>query len=480
VKSFIRTAQIDKISSNEVFLWHIREGAFERLNPPWHQFKVIERKGSVQDGGTVKIKMKIVGPIHTTWLVKHSDYVEGKQFRDSQIKGLFSSWTHTHLFNSFENSSSILDDHVEYSLPGGILSEIIASPLINKKLNQMFYYRHRITSDDLRVHSITNKIRGYDRPLTIGITGSSGFIGSSLIPFLTTAGHRVIRFIRHPVSDGIDNFNSKNVKSIQWNPSSASLNDSHEIDNENIDAVVNLAGENIFGRWTKEKKKRIFNSRVNTTKSLCKLLSSLDKPPKVLVSASATGYYGDRADEILTEESPPPSSPNDFLSNVCKNWEGATQISKEAGIRVVNLRLGIVLSSSGGMLAKILPIFKLGFGGRIGNGNQYMSWIGLDDLLGLMLYAIADKSITGPVNAVSPTPTTNKAFTRTLGNVLSRPTIFSIPKTIIKLPLGDELANAAILSSSHVIPERLIKMGYKFRFPYLESVLRYTLGKSIS
>ena len=480
MKSFIRTAQIDKISSNEVFLWHIREGAFERLNPPWHQFKVIERKGSIQNGGTVKIKMKIFGPIHTTWLVKHSDYVEGKQFRDSQIKGLFSSWTHTHLFNSFENSSSILDDHVEYSLPGGILSEIIASPLINKKLNQMFYYRHRITSDDLRVHSITNKIRGNDRPLTIGITGSSGFIGSSLIPFLTTAGHRVIRFIRHPVSDGIDNFNSKNVKSIQWNPSSASLNDSHEIDNENIDAVVNLAGENIFGRWTKEKKKRIFNSRVNTTKSLCRLLSSLDKPPKVLVSASATGYYGDRGDEILTEESLPPSSPNDFLSNVCKNWEAATQISKESGIRVVNLRLGIVLSSSGGMLAKILPIFKLGLGGRIGNGNQYMSWIGLDDLLGLILYAIADKSITGPVNAVSPTPTTNTAFTRTLGNVLSRPTIFSIPKTIIKLPLGDELANAAILSSSHVIPERLIKMGYKFRFPYLESVLRYTLGKSIS
>jgi len=150
----------------------------------------------------------------------------------------------------------------------------------------------------------------------------------------------------------------------------------------------------------------------------------------------------------------------------------------ESGIRVVNLRLGIVLSSSGGMLAKILPIFKLGFGGRIGNGNQYMSWIGLDDLLGV--YAIADKSITGPVNAVSPNPTTNTAFTRTLGNLLSRPTIFSIPKIAIKLPLGDELANAAILSSTHVIPERLIKMGYKFRFPYLESVLRHTLGKSIS
>jgi uncharacterized protein (TIGR01777 family) len=480
VKSFIRTTHIDKISSNEVFSWHIREGAFERLNPPWHQFKVIERKGNIQNGGTVKIKMKIAGPIHTTWLVKHSDYVEGKQFKDSQIKGLFSSWTHTHLFNSFENSSSILDDHVEYSLPGGTLSETIASPLINKKLNQMFDYIHRLTSGDLRVHSIANKIRGNDRPMTIGITGSSGFLGSSLIPFLTTGGHRVVQFIRHPVSDGNNNFNFKNVKSIQWNPSSsASLND--EIENENIDAVVNIAGENIFGRWTKEKKNKIFNSRVNTTKSLCKLLSSLEKPPKVLVSSSATAYYGDRGDEMLTEESQS-SSPSsaDFLSDVCRNWEEATQISKESGIRVVNLRLGIVLSSYGGILSKILPIFKLGFGGRIGNGNQYMSWIGLDDLLGLVLYAIADKSIAGPVNAVSPNPITNSNFTTTLGKVLSRPTIFSIPESMIKLALGEELANAAILSSARVIPDRLIKIGYKFRFPYLESVLRHTLGKSIS
>ena len=335
MKSFIRTTHINGISSNEVFLWHIREGAFERLNPPSHQFKVIERKGNIQNGGTVKIKMKIAGPIHTSWLVKHSDYVEGKQFRDSQIKGLFSSWTHTHLFNSLELSSCILYDHIEYSLPGGILSETIVSPLINKKLNQMFDYRHRLTSGDLQVHSTANKIRGNDRPMTIGITGSSGFIGSSLIPFLTTGGHRVIRFIRHHVSDG-NNF--KNVKSIQWNlsSSSASLND--EIDNENIDAVVNLAGENIFGRWTKGKKKRIFDSRVNTTQSLCKLLSSLAKPPKVLVSASATGYYGDRGDKILTEESPPSSSSStDFLSYVCRNWEEATLIDIKIGCILIGL-----------------------------------------------------------------------------------------------------------------------------------------------
>jgi uncharacterized protein len=478
VKSFIRTTHINGISSNELFAWHIREGAFERLNPPWQQFKVIERKGNIKSNGTVKIKMKIAGPIHTTWLVKHSDYNEGKQFRDSQIKGLFSSWTHTHLFNSFENSSSTLDDHIEYSLPGGMLSERIALPLINKKLNQMFGYRHRLTRDDLLVHATVNKIRGNDRPMTIGITGSSGFLGSSLISFLTTGGHKVTRLMRHrPTSDN-DKLNLENVKSIQWNPSSSSYTDRPSLNDNNkqMDAVVNLAGENIFGRWTREKKRKISDSRVNTTKSLCKLLSSLDKPPKVLVSASATGYYGDRGDEMLTEES---QSSVGFLSDVCSSWEEATKIAKESGIRVVNLRIGIVLSSSGGMLSKILPPFKLGLGGRIGNGNQYMSWIGLDDLLGLILYTVADESMSGPVNAVSPNPVTNADFTTTLGMVLSRPTKFAIPESIIKLSLGAELANAAILSSSRVIPKRLIKTGYKFRFPYLKSVLRHTLGKSV-
>jgi uncharacterized protein len=476
VKSFIRTTYIDGISSNELFAWHIREGAFERLNPPWQQFKVIERKGNIKNGGTVKIKMKIAGRIYRTWLVKHSDYIEAKQFRDSQIKGLFSSWTHTHLFNSFELSSCMLEDHIKYSLPAGALSERIASPLINKKLNQMFGYRHRLTRDDLRVHATANKIRSNDGPMTIGITGSSGFLGSSLIPFLTTGGHRVIRFIRHRPTDD-DKLDLKNVKSIQWNPSSSYTDLSSLNDNEKMDAVVNVAGENIFGRWTKKKKKRIFDSRVNTTRSLCKLLSSLDKPPKVLVSVSATGYYGDRGDEMLTEES---KSSVGFLSDVCRNWEESTQIAKESGIRVVNLRLGIVLSSSGGMLAKILPLFKAGLGGRIGKGNQYMSWIGLDDLLGLVLYAIADESIFGPINAVSPNPITNADFTTTLGKVMSRPTMFSIPESIIKLALGEELAEAGILSSTRVIPKRLIKIGYQFRFPYLESILRHTLGKSVS
>ena len=254
------------------------------------------------------------------------------------------------MFKPFGLSSCILEDRIEYSLPGGAIGRMITSRIINKKLNQIFDYRHRLTREDLRIHAAVNRVRGDDKPMTIAITGSSGFIGSSLIPFLTTGGHRVVRLMRSPTSPDNDR-SLKNVKSIQWNPLSTHAHTSSLNDNDNIDAVVNLAGENIFGRWTKEKKKRIFDSRVNTTKSLCKLLSSVDKPPKVLVSASATGYYGDRGDEILTEESPSSStspsflsfsiSPSiDFLSNVCRNWEESTQIAKESGIRVVNMRIG--------------------------------------------------------------------------------------------------------------------------------------------
>jgi uncharacterized protein (TIGR01777 family) len=500
MESFRRITRIDNIPLNEVFLWHTREGAFERLNPPWQPFTVIERKGGVQNNGVVKIRMMGFGPLHMKWVVKHSDYIEGKQFRDVQVSGLFSSWTHTHLFESFGSSSCQLQDHIEYSLPGGPLGRIIARNLVNKKLQKIFDYRHRITEQDTHNHhSVIHKIIKNNNPMTIAITGSSGFIGSSLIPFLTTGGHKVIRLLRRrPNPDE----STASVQSIQWNPSSTSSSSSSDSigllstidDNSTISAVVNLAGENVFGRWTEKKKRRILESRVNTTRSLCKDLASLDKPPKILVSASATGYYGDRKNnEVLTEDSstsstnaaPYSSSSSnnnnsvDFLSEVSSQWEEATQMAKQAGIRVVNLRIGVVLSASGGILAKILTPFKMGFGGKIGRGNQYISWIALDDLLGIILHAIADESLVGPINAVAPNPVTNADFTKILGKVLSRPTIFSIPKSIIRAVLGKELADAIILSSIKVMPTRLTETSnYQFRFPYLEEALRHTLGKN--
>jgi uncharacterized protein len=204
------------------------------------------------------------------------------------------------------------------------------------------------------------------------------------------------------------------------------------------------------------------------------------------VSVSAIAYYGDRGDEILSEDSQAgitaSSVPNkvpsiDFLSNLCREWESATHIAKEAGIRVVNLRLGIVLSSSGGILAKILPLFKLGLGGRLGRGNQYISWIALEDLITIILTVVADKTLSGPVNAVSPNPVTNADFTDLLGKTMSRTTFVAIPKLLLRVSLGQELTDALLLSSTRAIPSRLVESGYQFRFPYLELALRDTLGK---
>jgi uncharacterized protein (TIGR01777 family) len=302
-------------------------------------------------------------------------------------------------------------------------------------------------------------------------------VGSALIPFLTTGGHRVVPLSKsqHRATSLRTN-QGQTLNHINLDP----------LNSKQVDAVVNLAGENIFGKWTKEKKKRLTESRINATAALCERLASLDKPPSVLVSVSAIAYYGDRGDEILSEDSQagtrassiPSKVPSiDFLSDLCREWENSTHIAVEAGIRVVNLRLGIVLSSSGGLLAKILPVFKSGLGGRIGSGNQYISWIALDDLLIIILSMIADDTFSGPVNAVSPNPITNTDFTESLGKALSRPTFVAVPKFLLKVLVGQELTDALLLSSTRVMPSRLIESGYHFRFPYLELALRNTLGK---
>jgi uncharacterized protein (TIGR01777 family) len=309
--------------------------------------------------------------------------------------------------------------------------------------------------------------------MTILLTGSTGFIGSSLTPFLTTGGYKIIHLLRSQSSQ----FENNAHKSLQWDPISGSL-DLPSI--EGVDAVVNLAGENIYGRWTKEKKNKILSSRVESTKFLCKSLASLDKPPKVLVSASATGYYGsnNRGDEILSEDNSPPDGSLDFLSEVCRQWENATEIAKQAGIRVVNIRIGVVLGAAGGMLAKILPPFKIGLGGRVGSGKQWISWIALDDFLAIILHTINNESIKGPINAVAPNPVTNADFTNILAAILSKPAKFTIPSFIVKKVFG-ELADVALLASTRVVPSRLLQTGYQFCFPNLELALRHTLGKTI-
>jgi uncharacterized protein len=297
--------------------------------------------------------------------------------------------------------------------------------------------------------------------MKILISGSHGLVGTALFKTLEADGHDIFRLVRHyPASPA----------EIEWSPDRYSIALSLI---EGFDAVVHLAGESIAeGRWTEEKKKRIRESRVKGTRLLGDALANLSQRPGVLVSASAIGYYGNRGDETVTEASAPG---NDFLSEVCVEWEKATDLAKEKGIRTVNARFGIILDKDGGALKKMLPPFKMGLGGRIGDGKQWMSWIGLDDVVGAIKFALTNDALQGPVNFVAPNPVRNAEFTKTLGRVLSRPTLFPIPAFGVRLAFG-EMADALLLSSQRVEPKSLTEANYQFQYSQLDEALRHAVG----
>lgn len=296
--------------------------------------------------------------------------------------------------------------------------------------------------------------------MKILVSGSHGLVGSALVESLRNAGHQVVRLVRsnHPESDA-----------IVWNPKQPSM-DLNPF--EGFDAVVHLAGENIAsGRWSDAKKERIRNSRVEGTRQLAAILSTLTQKPKVLVNASAIGFYGNRGEEVMTESSEPGKG---FLPEVCKEWEQATKDAEEAGIRVVRLRIGVVLSKDGGALSRMLIPFKFGLGGVVGSGAQYMSWITLQDLVRVVTQALEQENLRGSVNAVSPHPVTNKEFTRALGKVLHRPTIFPLPAFVAKVVMG-EMAEELLLSSTRVVPEKLLQNGFVFKHPKIDEALESVL-----
>ena len=291
--------------------------------------------------------------------------------------------------------------------------------------------------------------------MRIAISGATGLVGSELTKALKTAGSEVTRLVRK----------DPGATDILWDPS-GTLFDAESLGE--CQAVVHLAGENIAtGRWTPDKKNRIRESRVHSTRLLAESLAKLKQKPPVFLCASAIGYYGDAEDALQTESSP---AGDDFLAEVCAAWEAATAPARDAGIRVVNLRIGVVLSDQGGALAKMLTPFRLGLGGRVGSGKQYMSWIALPDLVGAIRHAIHNEAVSGPLNGVAPAPVTNSEFTRTLGKVLGRPTLFPMPAFMARLMFG-EMAEA-LLSSTRVSAEKLEQSGYRFEFPDLEAALR--------
>lgn len=298
---------------------------------------------------------------------------------------------------------------------------------------------------------------------TVVVTGATGLVGTPLVFSLEKAGARVIHGTRRLPTNA--------SREMYWNPETG------EIDSDKLEgaaAVVHLAGENIAGRrWSEAFKREIRDSRVKGTRLIAGAIAHAKDKPKALVCASAIGYYGNRGDEKLTENSPPG---NDFLADVCRAWEAECQPARDAGVRVVNTRIGVILSPKGGALAKMLTPFKLGLGGKIGDGRQYMSWVALDDVVGALHHAVANASLSGPANLTAPNPVTNADFTATLGRVLHRPTVFPMPAFAARLAFG-EMADALLLSSTRVAPQALESAGYRFQYPSLEPALRHLLAK---
>lgn len=445
------------VTAEELCAWQTRPGAFERLTPPWQPIPPSTVTGTIADGGQHRFRLPF-GPFGWTWVAQYSDYQPGRQFRDTQIRGPFARWEHTHRFEPLAGGGSELIDRIEYRLPGGLVGQWLMGGAIRRAVEQAFAFRHEVTAADLARHAAARR-----QPMHVVITGASGLVGTALSALLTTAGHKVSALSREPADPM--------RQQLHWDPEKKDLDKACF---NGVDAVVHLAGDNIGeGRWSTAKKQRIRDSRILGTTLLADTLSKLQRPPQTLISASAIGYYGNR-DETEVDETASPGS--DFLAGLCQEWEQATEPALQKGIRVVHPRFGVILSPRGGALRKMLTPFKLGAGGRIGSGRQYMSWISLDDAIGAIVHLIEQTAIRGPVNVVAPNPVTNREFTKTLGRVLGRPTIFPLPAFMVRLLFG-EMGQALLLNGQRVKPAVLSEWRYSFRHPDLETALRYLLGR---
>jgi uncharacterized protein (TIGR01777 family) len=450
---FVRTTPMPA-AVEELFDWHLRPGAFERLAPPWQHPRMIEQSGPVADRSTVTLAVPF-GPMTVRWVSRHREVRRPHGFIDEQVSGPFASWVHHHRMDPAGPGASVLSDDIEYTLPFGRLGSV-AGASVRRTLARVFTYRHQVTRDDLAAHAPFR-----DRtPLHVAITGASGLIGQALQAFLTTGGHRVTRLVRRAPAPG----------EVRWHPDGPGDLSPLGV----VDAVVHLAGESIAGgRWSTTRKEAIRSSRADGTANLVAALARLPRPPRVLVAASAVGIYGDRGDEPLTETAPTGSG---FLADVGREWEAASAAALAAGTRVVHTRFGIVLSPAGGALARMLPPFRLGVGGRLGSGRQWMSWVALDDVIGAIHHAILTEAMRGPVNVTGPAPVSNAEFTATLARVLRRPAIVPVPGVALRIAFG-ELADEALLAGQRVLPAALLAAGYRFRHPALGSALRHLLGR---
>jgi len=444
-------------SASTLWEWHTRPGAFARLAPPWEPVEVLRQQGGISNGATVTLRVH-AGPIPLEWTARHSDVEPGRGFTDSQLSGPFASWVHRHAMVPLTDATSTMVDTIRYVAPFGPLGTIAAVAVIDGKLERLLRYRHALLAADLAAHARASQT-GVER-WRIAVTGSTGLVGKSLVPFLTTGGHDVLRVVRRGAGP----------TDTAWDPAHGAIDAAAF---EGLDAVVHLAGENVAGgRWTPARKAAIRDSRIQGTTLLAATLAKCARPPKVLVCASAVGIYGSRGDELLDESA---SVGTGFLAEVGEAWERAADAARAAGIRVVHLRFGVVLSPAGGALAKLLPPFRLGLGGPAGDGQQWMPWLSLDDAVGMIHHALITPTLAGAVNAVAPEAVRNAQFGAALGAALHRPAALPIPTVALQLLFG-EMADATLLASQHVQPRALEASGYPFRHATLAAGLAHVLG----
>ncbi|MGD1173448.1 TIGR01777 family oxidoreductase [Mycobacterium seoulense] len=435
---------------DDVFAWHARPGAFARLSPPWQPMRLVSEAASLKDG-----RATLALPGGLRWVAVHQagGYDPPRRFVDA-IGGdglatlparIAVRWRHTHDFEDVGGGRTRVIDRVDTPVPGSLL-------------RPMFTYRHRQLAGDLAAHRLAadNGLA----PATIAVTGASGLVGSALAAFLSTGGHRVIRLVRG---------SPRGHDEREWNP-----DDPDPGLFDGVDAVIHLAGASIAGRFTEKHRRAIRDSRIGPTRRLAEALGRMSQRPAVFVSASAIGYYGsDRGDDILTEDS---DRGDGFLADVVADWEAATAPAEQSGVRVVRVRTGIVQSPRGGTLKLMRPLFSAGLGGRLGDGRQWLSWIGIDDLVDVYHRALWDQALSGPVNAVAPQPVRNSEYTATLARVMHRPAVLPVPSLGPRVLLGEEGARELACASQRVLPHKLSAVGHRFRQPDLDQALRHLLG----
>ncbi len=447
------------VTAQELFAWHERPGAFQRLMPPWQTMELVKAAEGLHDGSKLVFRMK-TGGVWMEWEALHKEYVAGRQFVDEQVRGPFKSWRHLHLVEEVEGGARLVD-RVDYELPGGALGTWAGQAKAKRVLERLFAFRHERTRNDILAHRL-----GGARPMTGAIRGASGLVGQAWTAFLGGGGHTVLKMVRRKLDSGA----ALRADERAWDPSAGKVQEGAL---EGVDVVIHLAGANVGdGRWTPEKKREIRESRELGAKALVQAIRQTQKKPTALITASAVGYYGDGGAGRVDEASPAGTG---FLAEVCQAWEESAMEVRAEGVRVAALRLGVVLTAKGGALAKMLPAYMAGAGGRMGSGTQYMSWVSLDDVLSAFLWAMVHP-VDGAVNVVSANPVPQGEFAKVLGSVLGRPAVVRTPASAVRLLFG-EMGESLLLSGVRVRPGVLQQGGLEPLFPDVESALRFELGR---